>query len=165
MPSKKGKNSANSPEKSTPSAADTSDIAPSEIKENKVKIHTTFKSFYPYYLSEHRNKVCRRLHIVGACSCFSAVVFNSIFSADLPFLNCLWILSIGTTNAFFIVLYALFKRNPKFTGLAVLQGYFFAWVGHFFFEKNKPATFKYPIYSFLADWVMWYETITGKRKF
>jgi hypothetical protein len=46
-----------------------------------------------------------------------------------------------------------------------LVGYGFAWVGHFFFEKNKPAAFKYPIYSFMGDLRMLFETLTGKRKF
>jgi hypothetical protein len=46
-----------------------------------------------------------------------------------------------------------------------LLGYGFAWVGHFFFEKNKPATFKYPLYSLLGDWVMYKDTLTGKIRF
>jgi hypothetical protein len=45
-----------------------------------------------------------------------------------------------------------------------LFGYGFAWVGHFFFEKNRPATFTYPIYSFIGDWVMYKDILTGKIK-
>jgi hypothetical protein len=48
---------------------------------------------------------------------------------------------------------------------AVIIGYGFAWVGHFFFEKNKPATFTYPLYSFIADWVMFKDILIGKVKF
>ena len=46
--------------------------------------------------------------------------------------------------------------------LAVLLGYGFAWIGHFFFEHNRPATFKHPLYSFAGDWVMYWQMITGR---
>ena len=46
-----------------------------------------------------------------------------------------------------------------------LVGYGFAWVGHFFFEKNKPATFKYPFYSFVSDWIMYKDILAGKIPF
>ncbi len=55
--------------------------------------------------------------------------------------------------------------NPWFFAAAPVVGYFFAWMGHFFFEKNKPATFKYPLWSLLGDFRMFFETITGQRKF
>ena len=45
-----------------------------------------------------------------------------------------------------------------------LVGYGFAWVGHFFFEKNRPATFQYPLWSLMGDWRMFFETVTGKRR-
>ena len=48
---------------------------------------------------------------------------------------------------------------------ALLCGYGFAWVGHFFFEKNRPATFQYPLWSLMGDWRMFWETVTGKRRF
>ena len=44
-----------------------------------------------------------------------------------------------------------------------LVGYGFAWVGHFVFEKNRPATFKYPLYSFMGDWVMLKDALMGRR--
>ena len=86
---------------------------------------SSFAEFYPFYLQEHRNPTCRRLHFVG-----STLV-----------LACLW--QLATTGNAMWVLYSL------------LCGYGFAWVGHFFFEKNRPATFKYPLYSFMGDWVMY----------
>ncbi|MCH8538289.1 MAG: DUF962 domain-containing protein [Alkalimonas sp.] len=92
----------------------------------------SFKDFYPFYLQEHSNRVCRRLHVVG-----STLVLIVLFSAVL------------TGN--FIWLWAL-----------PVIGYGFAWVGHFFFEKNKPATFKHPWYSLLGDWVMYKDVLTGK---
>jgi hypothetical protein len=55
--------------------------------------------------------------------------------------------------------------NPWWLLVGLVQGYAFAWVGHFFFEKNRPATFTYPFYSFLGDWVMWKEILTGKIRF
>lgn len=95
----------------------------------------TFKSFgefYPYYLAEHKNRTCRRLHIVGS-SLVLLVLFTAIFTSTFVLL---WLLPI--------------------------IGYGFAWVGHFFFENNKPATFKYPFYSLMGDWVMLKDVLTGK---
>jgi hypothetical protein len=92
----------------------------------------TFREFYPFYLSEHRNPVCRRLHFVG-----SALV----------------LLSIGL---------AIVTRDPWWLLAAPVAGYGFAWVGHFFFEKNRPATFTYPFYSLIGDWVMFGDILRGK---
>ncbi|TMN82670.1 MULTISPECIES: DUF962 domain-containing protein [unclassified Pseudoalteromonas] len=95
----------------------------------------SFKAFYPYYLKEHRNVTCRRLHFVG-----SLLVLMVIISALLS------------------QTYALLWLLP-------VIGYGFAWVGHFFFEKNRPATFKHPFYSLWGDWVMFKDILTGKIKF
>ncbi|MBT9460005.1 MAG: DUF962 domain-containing protein [Burkholderiaceae bacterium] len=95
----------------------------------------SFAEFYPFYLSEHRNPTCRRLHFLG-----STLV-----------LVCLAMLL--TTGQLRFVLYAL------------LCGYGFAWLGHFGFEKNKPASFKRPLYSFMGDWVMYKDIWTGKVPF
>lgn len=93
---------------------------------------TTFSAFYPYYLSEHSNQVSRRLHFIG------------------------------TSIAAGLVLAAIITQMWWLIGVALLQGYGFAWIGHFFFEHNKPATFKYPRYSFMGDWRLWWEILTGK---
>ncbi|MCA0356608.1 MAG: DUF962 domain-containing protein [Proteobacteria bacterium] len=53
----------------------------------------------------------------------------------------------------------------RFFVAAPLTGYGFAWIGHFVFEKNRPATFKYPVYSLMGDFRLWFETVTGRRKF
>lgn len=95
----------------------------------------SFWSFYPYYLSEHSNRTCRRLHFAGT-------------SLGLGFV----LLAFTTFNFWWLL-----------AGLAC--GYAFAWVGHFFFEKNRPATFTYPLYSFLGDWVMWKDMLVGKIRF
>jgi hypothetical protein len=95
----------------------------------------SFAEFYPYYLQEHSNDVCRRLHYVGSLLVLSILGF-ALFSQQW-----LWLLALP------------------------LAGYGFAWVGHFVFEKNKPATFKYPLYSFMGDWVMLKDAFTGRIRF
>lgn len=99
------------------------------------KEYQSFSEFYPFYLSEHANVTCRRLHFIGS-TLVLAVLITAIITGT-------WV--------------ALWS-------LPVL-GYGFAWVGHFFFEKNRPATFTYPWYSFLGDWVMYKDILTGKIKF
>mgnify|MGYP003675171423 CR=1 FL=1 len=105
------------------------------MKNSQVKQYKSFKSFYPFYLSQHQNITCRRLHFIGSSLILIMLAFILINSAWLL----LWTL-------------------PLF-------GYGFAWLGHFFFEKNRPATFTYPWYSLLGDWVMYKDTLTGKLKF
>ncbi|MBP7917565.1 MAG: DUF962 domain-containing protein [Arenimonas sp.] len=95
----------------------------------------SLSEFYPYYLSEHSNITCRRLHFAG-----SSLVLGCIAALIL-------------TGQWFWLPAALFC------------GYGFAWVGHFFFEKNRPATFKYPFYSFVSDWIMYKDILAGKIPF
>mmetsp|Transcript_41425 Transcript_41425/g.57655 ORF Transcript_41425/g.57655 Transcript_41425/m.57655 type:complete len:106 (+) Transcript_41425:61-378(+) len=102
------------------------------MTEKKEIVYTTFQDFYPFYLSEHSNLINRKLHIMGT----SIVIL-------------LW------CYVFFTGQYNLLWYTP-------LIGYGFAWVGHFFFEKNKPATFKYPLFSLRGDFKMWYECLTGQ---
>ena len=97
--------------------------------------YTSFAAFYPFYLSEHTNRTCRRLHFVGTSLglvCLIAALVTSSW----------WLLALG-----------------------LVVGYACAWVGHFFFEHNRPATFRYPGYSFLGDWAMWRDMLTGRIKF
>lgn len=96
---------------------------------------SSFAQFYPYYLQEHSNDICRRLHYVGS------------------------LLVLG------IFIYALSQQQWRLLWLMPLAGYGFAWVGHLVFEKNKPATFKYPFYSLLGDWVMLKDALTGRIRF
>lgn len=56
-------------------------------------------------------------------------------------------------------------RNAWWLLAMPLVGYGFAWVGHFFFEKNRPATFKYPLWSLMGDFRLFFETVSGKRRF
>ena len=93
-----------------------------------------FADFYPFYLQEHGDRRNRRLHFVG-----STLV-----------LVCLW--QLFTTG------------HPVWILCGLLCGYGFAWVGHFFFEKNRPATFRYPLYSLMGDWAMYADIWRGRIK-
>ena len=94
-----------------------------------------FADFYSFYLSQHADRTCRRLHFVGTSLGLLAVLHA--FST----LNFWWLLA------------------------GLVAGYAFAWVGHYFFEKNRPATFTHPLYSFMGDWVMWKDMLTGRIGF
>uniref|UniRef100_A0A7S4MAP8 DUF962 domain-containing protein n=1 Tax=Vannella robusta TaxID=1487602 RepID=A0A7S4MAP8_9EUKA len=97
--------------------------------------YKTFKDFYPYYLEEHSNQTNRRLHVIG------------------------------TLSATLSLILILFTMQLRLLWVPLLIGYGFAWVGHFFFEKNKPATFKYPLFSLRGDWKMLAQVLTGKIAF
>ncbi|QOL24544.1 DUF962 domain-containing protein [Thalassotalea sp. LPB0316] len=98
------------------------------------KKYQSFAEFYPFYLSQHQNGICRALHYLG--SAIALYCLSKVFqSGDWSYL-----------------LYGL------------IGGYGCAWIGHFFFEKNKPATFQYPLYSFIADWRMLWDFLTGKLR-
>lgn len=94
----------------------------------------TYREFYKFYLNEHSNKYCKLLHVTG------------------------------TTLVLALVIAAVYYNSAKLLILVPVAGYGFAWTGHFFFEKNKPATFKYPLWSFISDFKMYYEIISGKLK-
>lgn len=92
--------------------------------------YKTLREFWPFYLGEHSHPVNRWLHAVG---------------------------SLGVLG---IVGAAIATRQPLLLVGAPFMGYGFAWVGHFFVEKNKPASFKYPLKSFISDWRLLYVTLT-----
>lgn len=96
------------------------------------KKYTSFWSFYPYYLTEHGDRLNRTLHFAGTACLFIILAISII-------LQKWWMLA-----------------------LIPICGYGFAWAGHFFIEKNKPATFTYPLYSLGSDFVMFWHIITGQ---
>jgi hypothetical protein len=109
--------------------------AKGSITVENIKQFNSFAEFYPYYLSEHGNSTCRRLHFVG------------------------------TTLVIGILAYAIGRGSLGLLLALPVAGYSFAWIGHFFFEKNRPATFQHPFYSLLGDFVMYRDMILGKVPF
>jgi hypothetical protein len=97
------------------------------------KKYTTLKEFYPYYLSEHQNGTCRALHFIG------------------------------TSLVFMILVTALLTQKWLLLAMIPVVGYGFAWIGHAFYEKNKPATFKYPFYSLASDFILFFDILKGKE--
>ncbi|MBT1452226.1 DUF962 domain-containing protein [Glaciecola sp. XM2] len=93
---------------------------------------SSFSEFYPYYLAEHANPTCRLLHFIGSWLVLGVIIAAIVTSQYVL----LWLMPI--------------------------IGYGFAWVGHFFYEHNRPATFKHPIYSLMGDWVMFKDILIGK---
>lgn len=91
-----------------------------------------FEEFYPFYLGEHSDRTSRRLHVIG------------------------------TSAAVLQMLAAVLMREPLLLLSALVTGYGFAWVGHYVFEKNRPATFKHPLYSLRGDFRMAREVFSGR---
>ena len=91
-----------------------------------------YSTFYRFYLTEHRNIMSRRLHVAGS--------------------------SIGL----YCVSKAIRHKKAKYVLYGLVAGYACAWVGHFFFEHNKPASFKQPLYSFISDWRMLFDIVCGR---
>ena len=96
--------------------------------------YKSFEDFYPYYISEHDHKYTKLMHFIGT-----------------------------SISIYFLIKFIL-SFNFLFILYALLSGYGFAWVGHFFIEKNKPATFTYPFFSLVSDYIMFFEILRGKHK-
>jgi len=92
----------------------------------------SFRDFYPYYLSEHRNRTSRRLHVFGTALVLVTVAVAAVSAKG----EWLWLLPV--------------------------VGYGPAWIGHFCFEKNRPATFRHPLYSLAGDFVMFRDVLLGR---
>ena len=92
----------------------------------------SFREFYPFYLSEHANRTCRRMHFAGSLLVIAIIVV------------------------------AIIEGDARWLLLAPVAGYGCAWIGHFFFEKNRPATFTHPLYSLAGDWVMFWDILRGR---
>ncbi len=98
----------------------------------KTENFATFEAFWPYYLSEHKNGLNRRLHFIG------------------------------TTLVCVLVLAAALTLNPRVLLFAPIAGYGFAWAGHFLVEKNRPATFRHPLWSLRGDFRMYGKMLRGQ---
>ena len=100
-----------------------------------MRTYSSFREFYPFYLSEHARCATRRLHFLGsalALLCIAALAFTG---------------------------------DPWWLLAGLVAGYGFAWLSHMTVEKNRPATFTYPVYSFMGDWVMFWQMLTGRISF
>lgn len=101
-------------------------------KTDLIKADPSIKqNFYDFYLNEHQNMACRRLHFAGSS-------FGLLGLAK-----------------------SVKDRSPKPLLKGIAAGYACAWVGHFFFEKNKPASFKFPLKSFASDFRMYSDVLRG----
>ena len=105
------------------------------MSEDSLSVPRDFAEFYPYYLTQHSNRLCRRLHFIG------------------------------TSGVILLLMASLLTQNWLLLAWVPLVGYGFAWVGHFFFEKNKPAAFKKPLWSLWGDFVMYRDILRGRIQF
>jgi hypothetical protein len=101
----------------------------------KTAAYQRFSDFYAFYLSQHADRRCRWLHFAGTTLGLAGLL-HAFSTLDFG-----WLLA------------------------GVVAGYALAWIGHYFFEKNRPATFTYPLYSFMGDWVMWRDMLVGRVRF
>ena len=97
--------------------------------------YKSLAEFYPFYLTEHSDATCRKLHFIG------------------------------TSIVFAILITAIVTQTWWLCWFIPVAGYGFAWVGHFFYEQNKPATFQYPFYSLISDFKMFFDLLFGKIPF
>jgi hypothetical protein len=95
----------------------------------------SFAEFYPFYLGEHTKPTTRRLHFFGSV------------------LGLVCLVLLGATG------------NPWWLAAGLVAGYGLAWFAHFVFEKNRPATFRQPLYSFMGDCKMFWQILTGQIGF
>ncbi len=103
-----------------------------KYNQSQEKVYQNLEEFYPFYLSQHANNMTRLLHYIGTSLSLMSMICG------------IYYLSLNTILFSFVI------------------GYGFAWVGHFFFEKNKPATFKYPGMSFICDFIMLFSFYRGR---
>ena len=94
--------------------------------------YQSFQAFWPFYLNEHSKPSTRWMHFGG------------------------------TTIAVSLAAYSVGTLQPWLIPAALVPGYGFAWVSHFFIEKNRPATFKYQLWSLIGDFKMWGLMLTGR---
>jgi len=102
---------------------------------NAMRRYASFAEFYPFYLGEHSRRATRRLHFAGS--------------------------SLGLACLVMLVL----SGNLWWLAAALVCGYSFAWFAHFAIEKNRPATFHQPLYSFMGDWKMFWQMLSGQIRF
>ncbi|KAI9022700.1 hypothetical protein DFJ74DRAFT_670489 [Hyaloraphidium curvatum] len=134
----------------------------------------TFADFFPFYLTEHAEPRNRLLHFVGTSIVAWVLCRNPETAAAMVGAGALGVALTGVLQgwsngaaeglavlAAFAGLNRALGKKWTVTATPVFVGYFFAWVGHFGFEKNRPATFIYPTFSLMGDFKMWFGILTG----
>lgn len=99
------------------------------------RVYKSFDEFYPYYLTEHRKKGTRITHFIG------------------------------TTLFIMLAISAVITAYPWYIMYGAVLAYGWAWIGHFFIEKNRPATFQYPLWSLISDFKLYFQILSGKEGF
>ena len=94
----------------------------------------SFREFYPYYLQQHANRTTRRLHVAGT------LLALAVATAAVASTRWEWLLAVP------------------------LAGYLPAWLGHWLFERNSPATFRHPLYSLRGDFTLLLDVLSGRRR-
>jgi hypothetical protein len=138
----------------------------------------SFEDFYPFYIGQHTDQTCRRLHFVGTTLFLAIAIYNYIHIPALLVAVCAGLQVFSVTRhygngliemlcvfAIYGTTVAVLARSVRKAVMPMIIAYTFAWIGHFFFELNRPATFIYPTYSLLGDFRMWYEIATVQRDF
>ncbi len=97
-----------------------------------VERYKTYSAFFDFYLGEHSQPATRVLHYIGSICGIAALVLT------------LWL------------------KQPLWIPIGLVAGYGCAWIAHFFIEHNRPATFKYPLWSFIGDYHMFTLMLTGQ---
>ncbi|RYH02496.1 DUF962 domain-containing protein [archaeon] len=140
------------------------------------KPFNTFEEFYPFYISQHADNTCRRMHFVGTTLVFLLTLLDPFMLPSLVLGGMVGYVGFLHTRGMdhgLVEMLAMFATFQFFVkrlsgkwqlGLATLViGYTFAWIGHFFFEHNRPATFIYPLFSLMGDFKMWFEILSTQR--
>lgn len=142
------------------------------------KPFNSFEEFYPYYISQHQDETCRRLHVIGTTIVILMALFDPfvipsmLMAATVGYST--FLMTKDVEHGLFEMMAMLFTfqffmrrlTGTWYKGLLVpIIAYAFAWVGHFYFELNKPATFIYPSYSLAGDFRLWFEVASQERAF
>lgn len=136
--------------------------------------YRTLSEFWPFYLAQHRQPVCRQLHFVGTTGFFVALALAVVREPFLMVIALAAVAVIGGVSSrlvephiravgpLLVMVAALMVVAPLEIGGGAVWAYAFAWIGHVRIERNRPATFTYPLWSLIADFRMWGAMASGR---